>query len=119
MRARSSSWRAIRLSARTLCVPVVALAAAGVVLPANAEDPEWVPLDSSGTMDRAQLVERWQLLVWSDSRRPIPGQASALGAASARVVYGALAGGFNAGQDIARPVRDADATDPASGSGEP
>ena len=119
MRVRSSRWCAIRLSVRALCVPVVAAAAAGVTMPANAGDPEWVPLDSSGTMDRAQLVERWQLLVWSDSRRPVPGQSSALGAASARVVYGALAGGFNAGQDIARPVRDDDGSGPASGSAEP
>ena len=62
----------------------------------------WVPMENGANPEPAMLLERWQLLVWDDPNPPRPAVGNAYAVAGSRLLYGAFAGGFNAGEDLVR-----------------
>lgn len=63
--------------------------------------PSLQTLDRSGQLGPHEVLERWQLISWDDLSPPKPGAQGAVAASASRLVFGALAGGFGAGSDIA------------------
>jgi len=66
-------------------------------------DSAAIPMDRSGTMTGHALLERVQLIVWDKQRIAKPAPEGAIGAASAELLFGIIAGGSGAGQDLAEP----------------
>ena len=62
----------------------------------------WVPMYTDANPGQAMVMERWQLLVWDSANPPRPAVGSPYAVAGTRLLFGAFAGGFNAGDDLVK-----------------
>lgn len=90
---------------------VAFLLAPGKSLAQSEQDPErpialtqvqWRALDPAGRLGPHEALQRWQLIVWDQFDPPKPAVPEAVAVSVSRIVFGAVAGGFSAGSDIAR-----------------
>lgn len=82
-------------------LPHVAVAEAETRDAATDQPPR--PIDPSGELTRAELLEYTQLFLMADPRPPLPAAQGAIGAAIGQLGFSLVTGGSGAGQDLARP----------------